>query len=138
MIAMTPRWLEELFAADDALNVECDALMRKIERYREHVEQEKRGPSLETLQRMAQEHRAMMRRLESDPAYIQCVQENRKWAIVRLQRRADEETVPEERKRILGEVIRRQKEYYREMRRCITQQACECGGASCEKCGGGN
>jgi hypothetical protein len=132
---LDPKLRQRVFDAMDAVDAEHDARMRELER----AEQErKHGPSLETLQRMAREHEQMMRRMASDPDYIQCAQENRRWAIARLRRRADEETEPEERKRLFTEVIRRQKEYARDVTRCMTQQACECGDPSCERCGGGS
>jgi hypothetical protein len=133
---MTAEWLKQVFAADDAAKAEHEAFMRKLERDRERVEQRKLGPSLEELQTMAQEHERMMIRMESDPAYIRCVREERQRAIERLRWQCDVETEPEERKRLYTKMVRMQKEYAQEMTRCFTQQACECGG-SCKKCSGG-
>jgi hypothetical protein len=132
---LDPKLRQQVFAAMDASDAEHEARMREYER----AEQErKHGPSLETLQRMAREHELMMIRMESDPAYIRCAQENRRLAIERLRWQSDTHPEPEERKRILKKMVRMSKEYARDVTRCMTQQACECGDPSCEKCGGGS
>jgi hypothetical protein len=53
VIIMTRKELEQILAADDAARAEHEAFMRKLER--------DRGPSLEELRKMAQEHEIMMR-----------------------------------------------------------------------------
>jgi hypothetical protein len=45
VIAMTTKWLEEIFAADDAARADYDAFMRKLERQRvmERLEAEQKA-----------------------------------------------------------------------------------------------